>query len=183
MKDMEEIQDLARQRFIHDMIDGRLSVQESLEQGKALGIDITAEFYSIVLLQFFPKDADRVDISEYSGTNEEIYKLIRECFDDLENVFLYEQVGDVLCFLEKADSLDEMSSNIQRGIDNIRDIMMSYEDYIYFIAAGKPVERIRDVNSSYRDASRKFAERYMLDESTIFVGEGSSLLKTKREDS
>ena len=181
LKDMEEIQDLARQRFIHDMIDGRLSVQESLEQGKALGIDITAEFYSIVLLQFFPKDADRVDISEYSGTNEEIYKLIRECFDDLENVFLYEQVGDVLCFLEKADSLDEMSSNIQRGINNIRDIMMSYEDYIYFIAAGKPVERIRDVNSSYRDASRKFAERYMLDESTIFVGEGSSLLKQREK--
>jgi two-component system response regulator YesN len=49
--------------------------------------------------------------------------------------------------------------------------MSTKSDWIYFISIGKPVERIRDVNSSYRDASKRFAERYMLDESFIFYGE------------
>jgi two-component system response regulator YesN len=52
--------------------------------------------------------------------------------------------------------------------------MLTKSDWIYFISIGKPVERIRDVNSSYRDASKRFAERYMLDESFIFYGENAN---------
>ena len=34
LQDMEEIRALERQKFIHDMIDGKISMQESLEQGR-----------------------------------------------------------------------------------------------------------------------------------------------------
>ena len=180
-KDMEEIRVLARQKFIHDTIDGKISMQESLVQGRSLGIDITAAYYAIVLLQIFPKNANNVDTSEYSGLNEEIYKRIKEAFAASENVFLYEQVGDVLCFLEKSDSLEDMNEHISQGIEEIKEIMKEYRSSIYFISTGKPVERIRDVNISYRDASRKFAERYMLDESTIFIDEDGTLLKQREK--
>lgn len=170
LQDMEEIRALERQKFIHDMIDGKISMQESLEQGRELGIDITATYYSIVLFQAFLKDREDSDVNAYSGVNEEILKRIKEDFADLDNVYLYEQVGDVLCFLEKSDTLEEMEANINRGIGRITDIMKDFEDWIYFISCGKSVERIRDVNSSYRDASRRFADRYMLDESCIILG-------------
>ena len=177
LRDMEEIRTLAKQKFIHDMIDGKLSMQESLEQGRELGIDITAAYYSIVLFQAFPKNKagvpaeEEFDVAEYSGVSEEIYSRIRETVSESPNVYLYEQVGDVLCFLEKSDSLNDMNQNTQKGIDIIKEIMSTKSDWIYFISIGKPVERIRDVNSSYRDASKRFAERYMLDESFIFYGE------------
>ncbi len=177
LRDMEEIRTLAKQKFIHDMIDGKLSMQESLEQGRELGIDITAAYYSIVLFQAFPKNKagvpaeEEFDVAEYSGVSEEIYSRIRETVSKSPNVYLYEQVGDVLCFLEKSDSLNDMNQNTQKGIDIIKEIMSTKSDWIYFISIGKPVERIRDVNSSYRDASKRFAERYMLDESFIFYGE------------
>ena len=177
LRDMEEIRTLAKQKFIHDMIDGKLSMQESLEQGRELGIDITAAYYSIVLFQAFPKNKagvpaeEEFDVAEYSGVSEEIYSRIRETVSESPNVYLYEQVGDVLCFLEKSDSLNDMNQNTQKGIDIIKEIMSTKPDWIYFISIGKPVERIRDVNSSYRDASKRFAERYMLDESFIFYGE------------
>lgn len=176
LRDMEEIRTLAKQKFIHDMIDGKLSMQESLEQGRELGIDITAAYYSIVLFQAFPKNKagvpseEEFDVAEYSGVSEEIYSRIRETVSESANVYLYEQVGDVLCFLEKSDSLNDMNQNTQKGIDIIKEIMSTKSDWIYFISIGKPVERIRDVNSSYRDASKRFAERYMLDESFIFYG-------------
>lgn len=176
LRDMEEIRTLAKQKFIHDMIDGKLSMQESLEQGRELGIDITAAYYSIVLFQAFPKNKagvpaeEEFDVAEYSGVSEEIYSRIRETVSESPNVYLYEQVGDVLCFLEKSDSLNDMNQNTQKGIDIIKEIMSTKSDWIYFISIGKPVERIRDVNSSYRDASKRFAERYMLDESFIFYG-------------
>ena len=176
LRDMEEIRTLAKQKFIHDMIDGKLSMQESLEQGRELGIDITAAYYSIVLFKHFQRirgvpAEEEFDVAEYSGVSEEIYSRIRETVSKSPNVYLYEQVGDVLCFLEKSDSLNDMNQNTQKGIDIIKEIMSTKSDWIYFISIGKPVERIRDVNSSYRDASKRFAERYMLDESFIFYGE------------
>ncbi len=87
---------------------------------------------------------------------EEIYSRVKAIYNDVENVYLYEQVGDVLCFLEKADSSEEMRESILKGIEAIKTVMQDYKDVLYFVSIGKPVERIRDVNISYEDASRKF---------------------------
>ncbi len=168
IRDREEIRILEKQNFIRDMIDGRLSMQESLEKGRDLGIDIAASAYAIVLLQIFSKDIGKEDIHEYSGDVEEIYGRLKSIYEGQSHVYLYNQIGDVLCFLEKADSMDELGSNIEEGIRGIKDILDGYKDRIYFISVGMPVERLRDVNRSYLDAGRKFSERFMLDESTVF---------------
>ncbi len=170
MRDREEIRMLEQQKFLHDMIGGKLSIQDSLTLGKELGIDIAAEFYSVVLMHVFSGKGEN-NIDAYSGTKEEIYSRVKAIYNDVDNVYLYEQVGDVLCFLEKADSPDEMRESILKGIDTIKNVMKDYKDVLYFVSIGKPVERIRDVNISYEDASRKFAERYMLDESCVFYEE------------
>lgn len=171
IRDREEIKILERQKFIHDMIDGKLSMQESLGRGRELDIDITAAFYAIALMQVFPRNESVGEINEYSGITEEIYAKIRKIYSDKEHVYLYDQVGDVLCFLERADSKEELEKNIEEGINKIKDLMAEYADRMFFISVGKPVERIRDVNRSYVDASRKFAERFMCDDSRIFFGD------------
>ena len=179
LKEREEIRVLAQQKFLHDIIDGKLSIQTSLNTGRELGIDITAAYYSTTLMQIFPRNISSIEIDEYSGVKEEIYSQIKNRYSDLENVYLYQQVGDVLCFLEKADSADEMHSNITSRIESIAELMENYPEMLYFISVGKPVERIRDVNISYADASKKFAERYMLEESYVFYEdmEGTSRIK------
>ena len=55
MRDREEIRMLEQQKFLHDMIDGKLSIQDSLTLGKELGIDIAAEYYSVVLMHVFSR--------------------------------------------------------------------------------------------------------------------------------
>ena len=179
LKEREEIRVLAQQKFLHDIIDGKLSIQTSLNTGRELGIDITAAYYSTTLMQIFPRNISSIEIDEYSGVKEEIYSQIKSRYSNLENVYLYQQVGDVLCFLEKADSADEMHSNITSRIESIAELMENYPEMLYFISVGKPVERIRDVNISYADASKKFAERYMLEESYVFYEdmEGTSRIK------
>lgn len=179
-EDREEIRILERQKFMHDMIDGRLSMQESVVMGKELGIDITAAFYCIILMQIFPNNMDTGEVNEYSGVNEEIYSIIKNHYADSDKVYLYEQVGDVLCFLEKSDTQEEMKENIERGVSGIKDIMKRYPGWRYYISVGTPVERIRDVNNSYRNASRKFAERYMLDESCVFYGDDAPLQQREK---
>ena len=187
-RDREEIRRLEQQNFIRDMIDGRLSMQESLEKGRDLGIDIAASAYAIVLMQIFSKDRGTEDMHEYSGDVEEIYGKLKTTYEDQPHVYLYKQIGDVLCFLEKADSMDELNENIKEGINGIKEIMDDYKDRIYFISVGMPVERIRDVNRSYLDAGRKFSERFMLDESTVFYGDitgrekiGETLQRERRD--
>lgn len=181
MRDREEIRMLEQQKFLHDMIDGKLSIQDSLTLGKELGIDIAAEYYSVVLMHVFSRKGEN-NIDAYSGTKEEIYSRVKAIYNDVENVYLYEQVGDVLCFLEKADSSEEMRESILKGIEAIKTVMQDYKDVLYFVSIGKPVERIRDVNISYEDASRKFAERYMLDESCVFFEENGSRPAAVRPD-
>lgn len=181
LRDREEIRILEQQKFIHDMIDGRLSVKDSLAQGKELGIDITAAYYTVILMQVFPKNAKSGEVDEYSGVSEEIYSRIKEIYADVEHVYLYEQVGDVLCFLEKADSQEEMETNVNKEIGDIKALMANYTDRLFYISVGKPVERLRDVNASYKDASRKFAERFMCDDSYVFYGENASQRERIRE--
>lgn len=174
LRDREEIRILEQQKFLHDMINGKLSVQDSISQGRELGIDVTAPFYSVVLFQVFPSDRDNMEINEYSGVVEEIHSKIKERYSDKEHVYLYDQVGDVLCFLERSDSPEELRQNVISGIELIDSVMKDYKNDIYFISVGKAVERIRDVNISYKDASRKFAERYMHDRSYVFYGDDAS---------
>ena len=171
IKDREEIRILEQQKFLHDVIGGKLSVQESVNLGKKLEIEITAACYSAVLMQVFPKTSGSPEIDEYSAVKEEIYIKVKEMFSDVGGVYLYEQVGDVLCFLNTSDSPEEMENKIKVGIEKISQLMKDYPDMKYFISVGKPVERIRDVNISYSDASKKFAERYMYDDSFVFYGD------------
>ena len=181
IKDREEIRILEQQKFLHDVIGGKLSVQESVNLGKKLEIEITAAFYSAVLMQVFPKSGGTVELDEYSAVKEEIYIKIKDMFSDVGDVYLYEQVGDVLCFLNTSDNPEEMESKIKMGIDNIAGVMKDYPDMKYFISVGKPVERIRDMNISYSDASKKFAERYMYDDSFVFYGDEEDT-KGSKED-
>ena len=182
MADREEIRMLEKQKFLHDIIDGKLSISDSLTTGRELEIDITAAFYSVILMQIFPRTIGDADIDAYSGTKEEIYIKIKEKYSNLGNVYLYEQVGDVLCFLEKEDSLDNLKENIKTQIDSIAELMNEYKDMMYFISVGKPVERIRDVNISYKDASKRFAERYLYADSFIFYAEEDDASKDTASD-
>lgn len=182
IRDREEIRILEQQKFLHDVIGGKMSMGESLELGKELGIDITAAYYATVLMQVFPKNVQSIDAEEYSSSKEATYVKLREIYNDKEHVYLYEQVGDVLCFLERADDEEDIKKNIRTGIDDIKQMISEYDDLMFFISVGKIVNRIRDVNSSYTDASKKFAERYMYTDSFVFYEESEGDKEGIRED-
>lgn len=177
MKEREEIRVLERQKLLHDMMDGKISVQDSLTKGKELGIDITASWYNVILMQLFPKGQMESDINVYSSMKEELCDKIRDISNKKDNVFQYDQVGDVMCFLEKASSKEELINNYTEGISEIKAMIEDYPEMIYYISVGKPVERIRDVNISYSDASKRFSERYMMEGSYVFHYEDTQEVK------
>lgn len=167
-KEREEIRALERQKFFRDMIDGRVNVQDSLECGRSLGIDIIASWYNILLMQLVPKDMEYGLLESYSKVRENMNAEIRKRIAQMPEVYLYEQAGGILCFIEKADSQQLLRENEERGIAELRSVMEEHTDVKYFLAIGKPVDRIRDVGASYNAANRRFAERYLRDESTVF---------------
>ena len=117
LEEREEIRILEQQKFLHDMIDGRLSVQDSLEHGRKLGIDITAAWYSIVLIQIFPKALEEQGINTYCDRKEELYGKLRAIYEGEKHVYLYDQVGDILCFLEMSDSREVLDDNILKKLE------------------------------------------------------------------
>ncbi len=173
-KERQEIRALELQKFFRDMLDGRVNVQDSLEQGRELGIDIIAPWYNILLLQIFPKDLEYGLLESYSKAREELNAAVRKKIENMPCVYLYEQPGGILCFIEMADSMEALQSQESQSIEELRAYMEDHMDVKYFLAIGKPVERIRDMDQSYNAASRRFAERYLSDDSKVFYAQNGS---------
>lgn len=167
-REREESLTLARQQLFHEMLDGRLSTREAAERGEKLGLALTAPWYRTSLLQLCPGGEQEAMADSYSDIREQITEKIREEVGLTPWVYLYEQVGDVLCFLEKAGSAEELEDHKRRGAEALRRILDGYPDVRYFLALGRPADRIREVGMSYNTASKRFAERYFCDGSAVF---------------
>ena len=70
-------------------------------------------------------------------------------------------------FLFKADTKEELLQVQDTYIGHIQKILTDYEKVRYFGGIGMPVNRLRELPSSFESASHAFAHRYLVKESRI----------------
>lgn len=163
----EEIRYLERQQFFRDIVDGKVTVQQSLAKGKELGVEITSAWYSVVLVQIREKE-EHYAPGGRSAREEEMLAFLRELRERLPFLLLYEHTDGAGCLIVKADSEEEILARQETVIGELQAEAQNHRDVIYFIATGCPVDRLRDIRQSYREAVKMFAERYVYDESRVF---------------
>ena len=80
---------------------------------------------------------------------------------------------------------DEYSGSLirieQEYIEKIKDIMEGYEHVRYFGGIGKPVNRLRELPTSFEQASHAFAHRYLVQDSRI-LDSGHMTEEAQKED-
>ena len=160
----EERLRLEKQKFLRELIGGRLPMAEALEAGQVAGIRLDGERYAVVLIQLAPREEKR-DAEEDAAT---ATASIVDLAEQKEWIGTYEQIGGVLCMLFTAHSAEELERYIKDEVYQARTIAAGYEGLLFFASIGAPALRISEIHTSWSDANRRFAKRFLCDGSRIF---------------
>ena len=163
--------------LFQELVTGESTVAELLESAEILGIDLSAPWYNIIL---FKTQSLRHAQDEYSGSLIRIEQELRG-LEDGRTVITFDRNLEGKAFLLKADSEEQLLLLQQEYIEKIKDIMEGYEHVRYFGGIGKPVNRLRELPTSFEQASHAFAHRYLVQDSRI-LDSGHMTEEAQKED-
>lgn len=162
-REMEEYFLQERRNLFQYLVTGAKSVPELLDIAGRLNLDISAMWYNIVLIKIESRSHAQ---NEYSNGLIEIEQRLKDLEDDSHQL-LFDRNLEGRALLFKADSLEELDG-LQNGyLQAMEAILNEYTDIRYFGGVGEAVNRLRELPTSFENASRAFAHRYLMSESCI----------------
>ncbi len=167
IKEMEENIQKERKELFQYLVTGSKTVPELLELGDRLDVDLSAMWYNIVL--FATKSIEH-ELEEYSNSLIEIEQKLKELNEQCGVLFFDRNLeGKALLF--KADSKEELEKVQQDYMDKLKAMLANYGHVRYFGGIGIPVNRLREISTSFEKASHAFAHRYLVQENAILRSE------------
>lgn len=167
IKEMEENIQKERKELFQYLVTGSKSVSELLELGDRLDMDLSAMWYNIVL---FATKSTRHEHDEYSNSLIEIEEKLKSLNNET-NVLVFDRNLEGKALLFKADSKEELEQIQREYLDSLKEILANYKHVRYFGGIGTPVNRLREIPTSFEKASHAFAHRYLVGESCIWNSE------------
>ncbi len=167
MREMEENLLKEKKELFGYLVTGSKSVPELLELGDKLGMDLAAMWYSIVLMKtqsmYHAHD-------EYSNSLIEIEDRLKQ-LDMKMNVLSFDRNLEGKAMIIKGDSKEELKQLQADYLQQMEDILKEYKHVRYFGGVGIPVNRLRELSTSFERASHAFAHRYLVGDSCILNSE------------
>ena len=154
---------LFKKEFFNKVLSGQIGAAEILDAGKTLGIDLTGQYYQILLLDI--NINENVYPGDFGLNNEWLILFER----DLEGYGLILKALD-----EKA--LENRKKMVVETFVNA----FEQEGKRYFIAIGESVNRLSQLQQSFESAKKVFAYRYLLNENKVM--ESTSIPKNGNQE-
>lgn len=167
LKEMKENFLKERKDLFHHLVIGEKSAGELLEIAGGLDIDLSALWYNIVLLEIRSMKHTQ---EEYSNSLVEIEQRL-EKKDDTQHLLMFDRNPEGKAILFKADSGEELEKLQNTYLEEMKEMLDSYEEIRYFVGVGMPVNRLRELPVSFEKARHAFAHRYLVRESCILNSE------------
>lgn len=162
-REMEENLLNERKEFFHYLVTATKTVPELLEIAGGLEIDISSLWYNIVLFKVQSLDQTQ---EEYSRGVIEIEQELKK-LDNGDHLLVFDRNLEGKAFLFKADSKEALLEVQDTCMGYIQKILAGHDKVRYFGGVGMPVNRLRELPSSFESASHAFAHRYLVKESRI----------------
>lgn len=163
LKEMEENILKEKKELFKYIVTGEKTVAELIEIADALGIDLSAMWYNIVLIKAQSVNKASEEFSKKLLTLE----MEIEEHADNEKVVVFDRNLEGKAFLFKADTKAELLEVQKEYLAYIEKMMSENEDIRYFGGIGEPVNRLRELPLSFEKASHAFAHRYLTKDSQI----------------
>lgn len=180
-REVHEYETFASRRFFEQIVTGALSVLEISETAKALGIDMNALYYNIVLFSLSSAGYDASAPETYSDTIAVTEDKIRQFISEHPEFILFIWNVTTYAVLVKScqDDIDDRTDECIRGIQNC--CTTAGCDVNWHIACGDPVSRLGAIPTCFAKASRILSYRYICPEEHILSEEiGRDLRRRNR---
>ena len=162
-KEMEENILQEKHKLWGALASNRLSTIELLEIGQHLGMDFTASAYLVFLFKLM-QEGDATGCSdELNRASEKVNSLS----GTWKKVLSFDRSPEGWAFLIKGESEAEVLENFAETKKELLNLVAVYPKVEYFGGLGSIVQRIGDIQNSYKEAARAFSSRFFLDANQI----------------
>ena len=142
-----------RQMLFRALVMGEKPLTDILSMAQELSMNITARFYQMFLITLRMEDGDRPDpvfVNELSG-------MLESC----DGWYFFDRGEDGFAVLATGNDKDELVRTGEDVVQRLVEMAVSYEKCTYYIGAGTIVNRISEIGSSFYEANRAFASRFI----------------------
>lgn len=162
-KEMEENILQEKHKLWGALASNRLSTIELLEKGQRLGMDFTASAYMVFLFKLM-QEGDATGCSDELNRASEKVNSLSETW---KKVLSFDRSPEGWAFLIKGESEAEVLENFAETKKELLNLVAVYPKVEYFGGLGSIVQRIGDIQNSYKEAARAFSSRFFLDANQI----------------
>ncbi len=172
-KERMDFEQLEQSTFFEDLVSRRLPVCDTIERGRKLALELTANCYNIVLFKVFCQgvEEDKSYCEDTVAAGNELLEL----FWGMEHVLVFNRNTEGYALLLKGESIHAVKQLAADCAKGLQGIVAGYEELAYFAGIGEPVVRLSELAKCFEGANRAFAFRYILGENQVAYADQSPI--------
>ena len=157
-KENQENMEQSKAKLFYAMVENTLSTAEILEWGNWLGMDMTASYYTVILLKIMSSSEENT----YQESLVECEEKVEQFLQKQECIYYFKRWGEGWFLLVRSEDEEEFSQLIQGLREFLNSVIPENEkeNLHYFGGIGNTVQRLRDVRQSFISANRVFTARF-----------------------
>lgn len=163
-QEMKENEQVKQYTFFQNMVSVKQPYAQLIEEGKELGLDLSARAYRLILLKVFSGEKDTDEYSEHKIQAE---KEIAGIAEDNPKIIFFNRMTEGIAFLCTGNDASEIEEITKSCIHQTVSMIEKYEDFTYFMGVGTIEYRLRELHKSFDGASKAFAYRYFLSKNQV----------------
>ena len=158
--EMQEFEQFSLRRFFEKLLDGKLSVKEIYEEAAQRSLELAASCYNLMLLSVYEKkEGSPLERREHFTRKQEevLHYFLRH-----PQYILFRLNVSCYGILIKSEA-EHMEGLVGNALAHIRRVCSAEEDCMeWYVAVGKPVERLSMLPQCYKTVNHYFAYRFIL---------------------
>lgn len=179
-KDNQESLELDKAKLFYTLADNTMSTAEILEWGNQLGLDLTASYYTVILLKLISS----VEENSYQEQLVETERKIEEFLERQECIHYFKRWGEGWFLLVRSEEEEELADLLRILRDYLSELIPDRKSggLHYFGGIGSTVQRLGDVRQSFLSANRTFAARFFANLNQIITEEELRNSKSRQKE-
>lgn len=153
--EIQEYEQFSRRRFMEKILEGELSVKEIYDEAQRQSIEITAAGYNLLFLYLQEKNKEKM-AGFLRKQDEVLHYFLR-----YPQYLLFRWNVNSYGVLIKGE-MSQLEELTDQCVEFVKKTCGSEEQLEWYVAAGKPVERLSRLSQCYQGVNHNFAYRFMV---------------------